>query len=179
MVAIFFDFVLYKYKGEVKGEKRSFVETGSMLGFYIIFSAFIQNNIGTIQGVMWGTPIIIIGTFFIALGAIINIVGRLNLKGNWANQIKIYKEHTVVKSGPYRFVRHPLYSSIILMLYGGAILYFNWICFLLVTIVFVPAMIYRSKQEENMLEKEFEEYKEYKEKVGMLFPKWRCFRGRI
>jgi serine/threonine-protein kinase len=47
----------------------------------------------------------------------------------------------------------------------------NIYCFLAVTVIFVPFMYYRAKQEETMLMQRFSEYTEYKKKTGMLFPK--------
>jgi len=114
---------------------------------------------------------LLVGTFLVVFGAVINIFGRLYLKGNWANHVKIYEGHKLITGGPYRFVRHPLYSSIIIMLLGGSIAYANWLCVVLILVVFIPSMVYRGKQEEEMLSKEFAEYSTYKQNVGMLFPK--------
>jgi protein-S-isoprenylcysteine O-methyltransferase Ste14 len=104
-------------------------------------------------------------------GTAVNIAGRIELKGNWANHIKIYKNHSIVTNGVYSYVRHPLYSSIIFMLYGGSLIYFNWFSAVLVTFIFIPAMIYRARQEEQLLIKEFPVYEEYKRQVGLFFPK--------
>jgi protein-S-isoprenylcysteine O-methyltransferase Ste14 len=113
------------------------------------------------------------GTVFILAGTIINIVGRIQLKGNWANHIKIYENHSLIRRGVYCWVRHPLYSSIILMLYGGSTFYSNWFSAVLVSFVFIPAMAYRAKQEEQLLAAEFPDYSEYQQKVGFFFPKWK------
>jgi protein-S-isoprenylcysteine O-methyltransferase Ste14 len=115
--------------------------------------------------------LMIVGTAMIVAGCFVNIKGRFNLGRNWANQIKIYQEQTLVKIGMYRFVRHPLYASIILMFYGGCMVYRNICSFAAVSVVFVPFMIYRAKQEENMLIQRFPKYCEYKQSTGMFVPK--------
>jgi protein-S-isoprenylcysteine O-methyltransferase Ste14 len=90
---------------------------------------------------------------------------------NWANQIKIYSKHTLITKGVYKIVRHPLYASLIWIFYACSVLYLNWLAFLLNTLIFVPMMNYRAKQEEELLEKQFKDYKRYKNKVGRFFPK--------
>lgn len=107
----------------------------------------------------------------IVIGTVINIIGRIQLKSNWANHIKIYKNHSLINRGIYKVVRHPLYASIMLMLFGGSIAYRNWLSAVLTAFVFIPFMYYRAKQEETLLQEEFTEYEEYKNTTGMFFPK--------
>lgn len=171
--SIFIDFFLYNNKSNTKHEKHSRVATGSMIAFYIIYYILMRFNIGKwlrAPDVFFKIQLIL-GTVMIISGTIINITGRMQLKENWANHIKIYENHTLVTRGGYSYVRHPLYASIILMLYGGCIVYSNWLNVILVSIVFIPAMGYRAKQEEQLLLNEFLEYKDYREQVGMFFPK--------
>ena len=104
--------------------------------------------------------------------AAVNICGRMSLGKNWANQIKIYPDHVFVASGAYRLVRHPLYASIIWIFFGASLVYENYVAFFLTLLVFVPFMYYRAKQEEDLLTKEFQDYKNYQKEVGMFFPKF-------
>jgi len=168
-VAIFIDFVIYNNKNTVKKSKRSIVATGSMIGFYVIYYLVLRYRLGRLFIIDYN--IIYIGTAMIVAGAIINILGRLQLKGNWANHIKIYEGHILVNRGIYKVVRHPLYASIMLMLFGGSIAYRNWLSAVLTAFVFIPFMYYRAKQEETLLQEEFAEYAEYKKTTGMFFPK--------
>lgn len=50
-------------------------------------------------------------------------------------------------------------------------IYQNYVVIILNTIIFIPFITYRAKQEEKELDKTFDEYKNYKKKVGMFFPK--------
>lgn len=171
-VAIFIDFQKFEKKNNVLKSKRSIVATGTMIGFYAVYYLFLRFKIGYV-GVS-NYPAILIGTLMIVFGAVINILGRVSLNSNWANHIKIYEDHKLITKGFYKVVRHPLYASIMLMLLGGALVYRNWISALLTAFVFIPFMYYRAKQEERLLEAKFSEYKEYREKTGMFFPKfWR------
>ncbi len=171
-VAIAIDFLLYNERSATKCKKKSIVATGSMVGFYLVYYLVIRFHIGTIHHK--SVFLVILGTTMIAIGAVINLLGRLHLGSNWANHIKIYEEHVLITSGAYSIVRHPLYSSIMLMLLGGSLAYRNYLSLLLTALVFIPFMYYRAKQEETLLSQEFENYQEFKSKTGMFFPRiWR------
>jgi protein-S-isoprenylcysteine O-methyltransferase Ste14 len=167
------DFVLFSRGAQVQKKKKSIVETGTMTLFFLVYYAIVRSRVGIIpiQIGITKTLLMILGTVMIVMGCIVNITGRLNLGRNWANQIKNYQEHTLVQSGMYKVVRHPLYASIILMFYGACLVYRNIVSFIAVSIVFVPFMIYRARQEENLLIQRFPQYHEYKQSTGMFFPK--------
>ena len=171
--SILIDFTLYSRDEHIKKEKKSIVETGTMTLFLVIFYLILMTKIGIVpvNDSNLKHIIIVLGTIAIVIGCIMNIMGRFNLGSNWANHIKIYDEHTLVQKGMYKIVRHPLYASIMLMFYGACLVYRNLLCFLAVTVIFIPFMYYRAKQEEALLIQTFSEYNDYKNRVGMFFPK--------
>lgn len=172
-VSILIDFTLYTRDEHIKKEKKSIVETGTMTLFLFVFYLLLMTKIGIvpIYNSNLKNLVIIVGTVAIMGGCIMNIMGRFNLGSNWANHIKIYDEHTLVQRGMYKIVRHPLYASIMLMFYGACLVYRNLLCFFAVTLIFIPFMYYRAKQEETLLIQNFNEYKDYKKRTGMFFPK--------
>lgn len=143
-----------------------------MFAFFLIFYVLIRFKIGEliIDNIL-RTYLILIGLIFVVVGCAINIVGRFNLGTNWANQIKIYNTHKLIRTGVYGLVRHPLYASLMLMFYGACLVYPNYLAFLANTLIFIPFMYYRAKQEEYLLTKTFKEYKQYQKEVGIFFPK--------
>lgn len=172
-IAIIIDFALFQKDRGTKKRKKSIVETGTMTGFFLFFCLVIRTGFGkipfqSIEAVHW---MIGIGTLMVLKGAALNIIGRFQLGNNWANHIRIYENHSLVTGGLYRFVRHPLYSSIMLMLFGGSVVYRNWASFLAVVVIFIPFMNYRAKQEEVLLRETFPEYEDYAKRVGRFFPK--------
>lgn len=172
-VSILIDFALYTRDEHVNKEKKSIVETGTMTLFFIAFYFAVLSKKGVvpIYNTYLKNSIIILGTIAIVTGCIFNIIGRFNLGSNWANHIKIYAEHTLVRNGMYKIVRHPLYASIMLMFYGACLIYRSYLCFLLVSLIFIPFMYYRAKQEEALLTQIFNEYSNYRKTTGMFFPK--------
>jgi len=173
LFSIAIDFSEFHKKKNVKKEKKSIVETGTMFLFFLFYYLIIRIRIGAffIKNQTVSICILSIGLILIMIGCYVNIKGRLELKSNWSNQIKVYTDHTLVTSGVYSFVRHPLYASLISMYIGGAFLYLNYLALILNIFVFLPFMYYRAKQEEKILITVFENYKIYQSKTGMFFPK--------
>jgi protein-S-isoprenylcysteine O-methyltransferase Ste14 len=171
-ISILIDFMLFSRSHNVQKERKSIVETGTMTFFFIVYYFILVSNAGRVDipSLFLKRFMMILGTVMIVTGCAVNIKGRFNLGKNWANHIKIYKEHTLVQTGMYKIVRHPLYASIILMFYGGCLVYRDVLAFASVSLVFLPFMYYRARQEETLLLQRFPEYEEYKKKTGMLFP---------
>lgn len=167
------DFVKFDSNNGAKRQKKSIVATGTMLFFFIIFYFLIRFGIGSleIKNLYLRVVLISIGLIIIMVGSVVNVWGRFNLGKNWANHIKIYQNHTLVERGAYKLVRHPLYASLIWAFYGACLVYLNYYALIANTLIFVPFMYYRAKQEEELLEKEFTGYNKYRQRVGMFFPK--------
>lgn len=172
LFSVFIDFMLFSRSHNVQKERKSIVETGTMTFFFVVYYFILLSKVGSIEMASQTIKqfMMILGTVMIIAGCAANIKGRFNLGKNWANQIKIYKEHTLVQTGMYRIVRHPLYASIIFMFYGGCLVYRDILAFAAVSVVFVPFMYYRAKQEETLLMQRFPEYEKYKKRTGMFFP---------
>ena len=156
-------------KNNKKKEVKSIVETFSMSSFFIIVWLVVILKIGTFN--YQNIVLDIIFLIVYVIGIIFNLLGRYYLGHNWGNNVVIYNDHTLVNNGVYKVVRHPLYASIIWMIYAVGILFQNYLVIILNTIVFIPFMYYRAKQEEIELVKVFKEYKNYRKNTGMFFPK--------
>lgn len=175
-IGISLDFIYFDKRNDTKREKKSIVATGTMVLYYFFYYLMIRQRIGhiVVENQALRNLFLVTGVVFVVAGAIINIWGRMQLKSNWSNQIKIYEDQTLVTTGVYALARHPLYASIILMLFGGSLVYTNYVSAVLTAVVFIPFMHHRAKQEEVLLNQIFTNYTEYKRKIGMFFPKtWR------
>lgn len=173
LFSIWLDFKFYGGRNHTRRRKRSAVATGTMFLFFCVYYLALRFQIGiwAVESLMIRLLMIGGGLFLIVSGAVINIWGRMKLKQNWADHIKIYDDHTLITIGPFRYVRHPLYSSLFLMFYGGALLYASWIAVILTSLIFVPMMYYRARQEEVLLRQTFQEYEAYAQKAGRFLPK--------
>ena len=92
----------------------------------------------------------------------------------WSLHVEIRENHEFVQSGPFRFLRHPTYFSMILELASFGLICSAWWMLLLIPVAYIPALILRLRLEEPALVDKFgETYREYQRRVPMLIPyKW-------
>ena len=77
----------------------------------------------------------------------------------------------LVKSGPYKFIRHPVYLGMTIAIMGIPISLESWTGVLAVLVFFLPSEIYRAKLEEKVLSDMFrEEWENYKKETGFILP---------
>ncbi|BFP43477.1 protein-S-isoprenylcysteine O-methyltransferase [Flavobacteriaceae bacterium GF1] len=95
-----------------------------------------------------------------------------DLGQNWSATLEIRDEHTLVSSGIYKHIRHPMYTAIWLWVICQALLLQNYIAGLSGLISFGVLYFLRVAKEEQMMEIQFgQQYKVYKQKTKRLIPK--------
>jgi protein-S-isoprenylcysteine O-methyltransferase Ste14 len=87
-------------------------------------------------------------------GLAVAILARRALGGNWSTVAAVKEDHELIIRGPYRFVRHPIYSGILLMLIGTAIESGRLSAFAGVAVVAIGFWI-KARQEEELLAQQF------------------------
>ncbi|MCC6442227.1 MAG: isoprenylcysteine carboxylmethyltransferase family protein [Armatimonadetes bacterium] len=173
LMAVLLNFLSAHTSGRVARKQKSPVATGSMLAFFLSYYLIVHNRIAVVrlESLLWQDVLIAVGLAVMILGTLVNLMGRLRLGSNWANQVTVYTDQTLVTGGVYGIVRHPLYASLIWMFYAGSLIYRNWGAFLATSLIFLPAMFLRARQEEAFLVERFPDYPAYRSRVGMFFPK--------
>jgi protein-S-isoprenylcysteine O-methyltransferase Ste14 len=99
---------------------------------------------------------------------------RRHLAAHWSGEITIKVDHELIRSGPYRFVRHPIYASILGMYLGSAIVSGHVLAILGLTLA---GFAYRRKilMEDANLRRAFgETYDIYQSQTGALLPRHRA-----
>jgi protein-S-isoprenylcysteine O-methyltransferase Ste14 len=81
------------------------------------------------------------------------------------------KQHALVTSGPYRWVRHPLYTVGSFLFISFGMMADNWFVASLGVLTFILMAIRTPKEEANLIEKFGDEYREYMKRTGRFFPK--------
>jgi len=111
----------------------------------------------------------VIGTAIVAAGLGLAIYARIYLGQNWGMPMSRKQDPDLVTGGPYAFIRHPIYSGIILAMLGSAIgLSPVWVPPL---IGFGAYFIYSARREEEFLSQQFgETYRAYRRRTKMLIP---------
>lgn len=110
------------------------------------------------------------GAAVVAAGLAFTVWARVHLGRNWSATVTVKKDHELIRSGPYRFVRHPIYSGALLAFAGTSLARGDWRGPLAVLILF--AALWRKLQHEErwMAEAFGEDYAEYRSKVCALIP---------
>ena len=110
-----------------------------------------------------GIALTILGTSFAAWA-------RLHLGGNWSAAIALKKDHTLVRSGPYALVRHPIYTGLAVAMLGSAIA-FGHIAGFFGAIVAFAAFLAKARGEESVLLAQFgDAYAQYARAVHIMIP---------
>ena len=111
-----------------------------------------------------------VGVAITALGLAFSVWARVHIGDNWSATVTIKKDHRLVRDGPYRYVRHPIYTGILLGFVGSAIARDEWRAVLAIVIAFA-ALWRKLRLEEQWLTETFgDEYRRYREQVRALIP---------
>jgi protein-S-isoprenylcysteine O-methyltransferase Ste14 len=85
-----------------------------------------------------------------------------------AVRIQSDRGQTVVSTGPYRYVRHPMYSGAFLYFFGSALMLGSW-WGVLFSLIFVLMITVRAAMEERLLSRELQGYDQYMKRVRYRF----------
>ena len=112
-----------------------------------------------------------------ALGAALVFAGlafafwaRLWLAGNWSSSVTLKSDHELVDDGPYRWVRHPIYTGILVALAGTGLAVGEWRAALAVVLAGVAYWRKLTIEEAAMRRQFGEAYVRYAERVPALIP---------
>ena len=89
----------------------------------------------------------------------------------WSSFLQMRDKHRLVAAGPYTWIRHPIYLSMIGFLTGIALIATNWFLIAVLVVSVVDLLIRIPKEEQMMIEELGDEYKAYMQKTGRLFPR--------
>jgi protein-S-isoprenylcysteine O-methyltransferase Ste14 len=94
-----------------------------------------------------------------------------DLGPNWSISVELRQTHALVRNGTYRFVRHPMYTSFVLLGLAQFMLLPNWFAGSAGLVSVVVLLIFRIGPEEQMMLEHFgEEYRAYMERTKRLVP---------
>jgi protein-S-isoprenylcysteine O-methyltransferase Ste14 len=112
----------------------------------------------------------IVGTGLLILGMFISCWARVALGRNWSNVVTIKVDHELIQSGPYRWVRHPIYTGLVLAISGSALAQDFWIDLVPPTLIFL-AFWFKLAREEKWMRTQFgDAYADYSRHTARLFP---------
>ena len=111
------------------------------------------------------------GVFVTAAGVAIACWARYHLGANWSGTVTLKENHELIRTGPYRNIRHPIYTGILLALLGTAIALGEVRGLLAVAIAWSSFYI-KARREESFLTQEFgASFTEHQSQTGMFLPR--------
>jgi protein-S-isoprenylcysteine O-methyltransferase Ste14 len=90
---------------------------------------------------------------------------------NITDTVVTRKEHSLVMTGPYRWVRHPFYVAFALAMLANSLVTANWYVFAIGAVVFLLLVIRTSKEEEKLIERFGDDYRQYMVTTGRFWPR--------
>lgn len=95
---------------------------------------------------------------------------RLTLGANWSGRPTVKVGHELIVSGPYAFVRHPIYTGLLLAAAGTAVAIGKWSCLIGLVLLALAFLMKMSQEERLMLETFPQAYPDYRRRVRALIP---------
>ncbi len=113
--------------------------------------------------------IAILADVLVFAGFVIAVWARMVLGGNWSARVVLKEGHELIQRGPYRLVRHPIYSGVLLMILGTAVIAGTLSGFVALVACFAGFWL-KLRQEENLLRRRLPGYSEYMARTRALIP---------
>ncbi len=111
-----------------------------------------------------------IGVAILAAGLGFSIWARISLGGNWSGTVTLKQGHELIRTGPYRFVRHPIYTGLLAGFVGSAIAIGEWRGPVAVALVLYAFLRKIRLEERWMMETFGARYAAYRAEVRALVP---------
>lgn len=159
-------------RGGTRKDRGSFyvVIVTAVIGFAAAFGFASGVQGASIVAARW--PVFIIGLALTVLGIALRQWAVLMLGQFFTVQVQVHSDQTVVDTGPYRWVRHPSYTAIIMSFVGIGVALGNWLSLAALIVVPTIGLVVRIRVEEKaLLDALGEPYRQFSLGRARLIPK--------
>jgi protein-S-isoprenylcysteine O-methyltransferase Ste14 len=171
----FFAFLLLKPKPQETERKR---ENVSILGIALqsvgyALAWMLQRNPPRPGEALTPVEIVldVLAPLLVVLSAWIGLAAVRTLGRQWAYAARLVEGHRLVTEGPYRIVRHPIYTAMFGMLLATCFAFGHWLGWIVGGTVFVAGTLIRIRSEEKLLREAFgAEYEDFARRVKAFVP---------
>jgi protein-S-isoprenylcysteine O-methyltransferase Ste14 len=136
----------------------------------IVVAALLLLHVGGVNKTEIHSPVLrAVGVILLVAGLGLCVWARINLGRNWGMPMTKKDDPELVTSGPYRYVRHPIYSGLLLAIVGTAIA--TDLAWLVAAAIVGAYFFYSASVEEKLMSSSFPDaYAEYRSRTKMLIP---------
>ncbi|GCE20817.1 methyltransferase family protein [Dictyobacter kobayashii] len=112
-----------------------------------------------------------LGILLINAGIVFRFYAIHVLGTSFTTTVAVAPEQTVVEAGPYRLIRHPSYTGVLIILFGLGLTCTNWLSLVVLMGCALPGLSYRIHVEEHALQEHLgQQYQEYMRRTKRLIP---------
>jgi protein-S-isoprenylcysteine O-methyltransferase Ste14 len=137
----------------------------------------VSMTLGILNAIYWPAPMIrtnfllYLGSILITVGMLIRFIAIGTLGKFFTVNLAIHGDQSLIKTGLYKYIRHPSYSGSLVSFMGFGLSLNNWLSLIIIIIPIIITMINRINIEERLLLEVFgTEYEEYKKRTRRLIP---------
>jgi protein-S-isoprenylcysteine O-methyltransferase Ste14 len=141
-----------------------------VVGWFLLFRGYRLPNPFNLRVIPYSDTIRIGSSILCICGLGICLWARAVLGRNWSGTVTLKENHELIVRGPYRFVRHPIYTGLIAMLIATAIAQGHLAGIIGVVLVCISFWIKLSDEEEVMLKQFPDQYSAYRQRVKRIIP---------
>ncbi len=143
-----------------------------ILGYVLLFSGVAELGVLGHRVVPRTYALAVTGVALTWIGIAIALWARWHLGQYWSFNVTLKEDHKLIRTGPYAYFRHPIYSGLDLAAVGGALAIDQWRCVAGVGFLVLGFWI-KARKEESMLAAQFgEAFEEHCRHTGFLIPKF-------
>ena len=141
-----------------------------LIGAWLVFRGYRLSFPFNLQIIPHTDPVLVVAAVLCICGVSLCLWARAVLGRNWSGTVTLKEDHELIVRGPYRLVRHPIYTGLLTMMAGTAMAHGHLGGMLGVVIVFVSLWI-KSSYEEEVMGRQFpDQYSAYRERVRRIIP---------
>ena len=157
----------------VKRTTERSMRWGAMATFGVVVAVFAVTRLSPgMRRELWSQTagVGLLATLLVLLGLVIALWARAALGRNWSGTIAFKQDHELILRGPYAWVRHPIYTGLLLMALGTAVESTRLSSFIFLGVLFV-VLVLKARAEEQLMLRHFPDaYADYRRHVKALIP---------